>query len=218
MDCVAALAGGVPGFLCRILGRRRALRQARTKSELLLARLRRSWHIRLQWNSCGCRRRLRPARPTLKKSRSFQSGRRPPRSSPSLVPRCREPQKAADYATSGASASRERLVERWIRAALAMTGERFRPAFFAVFSVAAAPCAKLEQKVNFCLHAYAVHGIYVYSGIRMAAGGGFARPAPPSENPVPSEAAHALPSLHPACRATSRFALFLPRLLLFATF
>ena len=103
-----------PGFLCRILGRRRALRQARTKSELLLARLRRSWHIRLQWNSCGCRRRLRPARPTLKKSRSFQSGPRPPRSSPSLVPRCREPQKAADYATSGASASRECLVERWI--------------------------------------------------------------------------------------------------------
>ncbi len=103
-----------PGFFCRIFGRRRALRQARTKSELLLARLRRSWHIRLQWNSCGCRRRLRPARPTLKKSRSFQSGRRPPRSSPSLVPRCREPQKAADYATSGASASRECLVERWI--------------------------------------------------------------------------------------------------------
>ena len=48
-----------PGFLRRILGSRR---EARTKSELLLACLRRSWHIRLQWNSCGCRRRLRPAR------------------------------------------------------------------------------------------------------------------------------------------------------------
>ena len=59
-----------------------------------------------------------------------------------------------------------------------MTGERFRPAFFAVFSVAAEHGAKLEQKVNFCLHAYAVHGIYVYSGIRMAAGGDFARPGP----------------------------------------
>ena len=67
-----------PGFLCRILARRRTLRQAGTKSELLLARLRRSWHIRLQWNSCGCRRRLRPARPSLEKSRSFQSGPGPP--------------------------------------------------------------------------------------------------------------------------------------------
>jgi hypothetical protein len=62
-----------------------------------------------------------------------------------------------------------------------MTGERFRPAVFAVFSLAAAPCANLEQKVNYCLHAYAVHGIYVYSGIRVAAGGDFARPAPPSK-------------------------------------
>src|SRR5271156_6809820 len=108
VDCVAALAttGGAvpPGFLCRILGSRRALAQARTKSEPLLARLRCSWHICLQWNSCGCRRRVRRG------------------------------------------------------------------------------------------------------------------PAPPSKNPVPSEAAHALPSLHRACHATSRFALFLPRLLLFATF
>ena len=63
-------------------------------------------------------------------------------------------------------------------AAFEMTGERFRPAFFAVFSLAAAPCAKLEQKVNFSLHAYAVHGIYLYSGIRVAAGGDFARPDP----------------------------------------
>ncbi len=99
-----------------------------------------------------------------------------------------------------------------------MTGGGSARLFFAVFSVAAEHGAKLEQKVNFCLHAYAVHGIYVYSGIRMAAGGDFARPAPPSENPVPSEAAYALPSLHHACRATSTFALFLPRLLLFATF
>ena len=57
-------------------------------------------------------------------------------------------------------------------------GERFRPAFFVVFSVAAEPGAKLEQKVNFSLHAYAVHGIYAYSGVRMAAGGDFARPDP----------------------------------------
>ena len=83
-------------------------------------------------------------------------------------------------------------------AALATTGERFPPGFFAVFSVAAAPCAKLEQKVNFCLHAYAVHGIYVYSGIRVAAGGDFARPGPPSKNPDPSKAADALPALHRA--------------------
>jgi len=83
-------------------------------------------------------------------------------------------------------------------AALALTGERFRPAFFAVFSLAAAPSARLEQKVNFCLHAYAVHGIYVYSGIRVAAGGDFARPGPASKNPDPSKAAHALPALHRA--------------------
>jgi hypothetical protein len=63
-------------------------------------------------------------------------------------------------------------------ATLAMTGELFRPAFFAVFSLAAAPCAKLEQKVNFCLQAYAAHGIYVYSGIRVVAGGDFVRPGP----------------------------------------
>jgi hypothetical protein len=131
---IASLArndGGTvpPGRLCRILARRRALRQSRTKSELLLARLRRSWHIRLQWNSCGCRRRLRPARPALKIIQILQSGPRPPRSSPSLVPRCREPQKAADYATSGASASRERLVKGCV-AVLATTGGAVPPGFF----------------------------------------------------------------------------------------
>jgi hypothetical protein len=68
-------------------------------------------------------------------------------------------------------------VETWI-ASLRPQGERFRPAFFAVFSVAAEHGAKLEQKVNFSLHAYAVHGIYVYIGIRVAAGGDFARPGP----------------------------------------
>jgi hypothetical protein len=101
VDCVAALAitgSGPPGFLCRILGRRR---ESRTKCELLLARLRRSWHIRLYWNSYGCRRHFRAAGPHH------------------------------------------------------------------------------------------------------------------SKNPVPSEAARALPSLHRACHATSTFALFLPRLLLF---
>jgi hypothetical protein len=71
-----------------------------------------------------------------------------------------------------------------------MTGERFRSAFFAVFPALG---AKLEQKVNFSLHAYAVHGIYVYSGIRVAAGVDFAWPGPASKNPNPSEAAHALP-------------------------
>ena len=40
-------------------------------------------------------------------------------------------------------------------AAFEMTGERLRPAFFVIFSLAAAPCAKREQKGNFCLHAYA---------------------------------------------------------------
>jgi hypothetical protein len=116
VDCVAALpmTGNDSARLSLPLARRRALRHARTKSELLLARLRRSWHIAPQWNSSGCRRRLRPARPTLKKSRSFQKRPTPPLSSPSLVPRCREPQKAADCATSGASASGECLVERWI--------------------------------------------------------------------------------------------------------
>ena len=66
-------------------------------------------------------------------------------------------------------------------AAFEMTGERFRPAFFAVFSLAAAPCAKLEQKVNFCLHAYAVHGIYVYSGIRVAEAATSPGPAHPQK-------------------------------------
>jgi hypothetical protein len=100
-------------------------------------------------------------------------------------------------------------------------GERFRPAFFDVFSVAAEHGATLEQKVNFCLHAYAVRGIYVYSGIRVAAGGDFARPGPPSKNPDPSEAAHTgprPPPLRRACPATSTFALFLPRLAPVRTF
>ena len=98
-------------------------------------------------------------------------------------------------------------------AALATTGERFRPAFFAVFPVAAAPCAKLEQKANFCLHAYAVHGIYVYIGVRMAAGGDFARPARPLKiqflprRPTPSPLFTAPASRHRrspfSCRACS---------------
>src|SRR5271169_4681148 len=54
---------GSARLLCHILSRGRARREVRTKSELSLARLRRSWHIRLQWNSYGCRRRLRAARP-----------------------------------------------------------------------------------------------------------------------------------------------------------
>jgi hypothetical protein len=101
-------------------------------------------------------------------------------------------------------------------AAVAITGERCRPAFFAVFSVGA---ANLEQNVNFCLHAYAVRGIYVYIGIRMAAGGTFARPGPTTlkiqflpKQPAPSPLFTAPATRHRrspfSCRACSCFATF----------
>jgi hypothetical protein len=58
------------------------------------------------------------------------------------------------------------------------------------------PGGKSEQKANFCLHAYAARGIHVYSGIRMTAGGDFARP--PTGHPLPLFSEPGLPKPRPA--------------------
>ena len=184
--CARNDGGAVPpGFLCRILGSRRALRQARTKSELLLARLRRSWHIRLQWNSYGCRRRLRPARPRPLKIQFLPKRPTPsPLFTPPAARHRRSPfscRACSCSQRSEAGAGPIRLLPVVASAAKQSTVTgivRSRTAFFGVSSVAAEPGAEIEQKVNFYLCAYAVRGIFVYSGIRVAAGGDFARPAP----------------------------------------
>ena len=217
--CARNDGGAAPGFLCRILGSRRALRQARTKSELLLARLRRSWHIRLQWNSCGCRRRLRPARPTLKNPDPSKAAHALP---------------ALHRASSRDAASRRKQLTTqpvapalrgnvwWkggLRRCARNDGGAAPPGFLCRILGSRRALRQARTKSELLLarlrRSWHIRLQWNSCGCRRRL-----RPARPRplkiqflpKRPTPS------PALHRACRATSTFALFLPRLLLFATF